>query len=100
MPTDEEILKDVLDYQETLKKVIKVEEYNKTRRLYWSIISQIEKLTEEIKEFKTPRGPREDLSQQHDRTHLRALEKQKERLEKKLAELEESIKLDIEESKK
>lgn len=95
MPTEEQIK----EWQDTIRKIVKVEEYNKTRRLYWSIISQIERLTEDIGKFQSPRNPRQDAIQMHDRATLYMLEKQKDRLEKKMSELEQSIKKDIEDSK-
>lgn len=95
MPTPEQIG----EWRDTIRKIIKVEEYNKIKKIYLSILSQIEQLEEDTEHFVPPRNPREDASQVHDKIKLRMLGKQKDRLEKKMSELEQSIRKDIEDSK-
>jgi hypothetical protein len=52
-------------------------------------------LEEEVKCFKAPRNPREDVIQFHNKTKLQMLKKQKSRLESKLLELSKQIEADI-----
>jgi len=93
-------IKELKNWETIFSKILKIDNYNKLKSLYSSVCSQIKELDGIVHDFAKPRNLREDSEQVHDKVKFGALTKQKERLERKLTELEESIKLDIEESKK
>ena len=94
--SDEEQLK---DWQESCRRMFRVNDYQKLKVLSDSIDKQIAQLEEDIPNFKTPRNPREDSIQFHSKNKLTMLKKQKGRMETKLKELETQIAADIEAAK-
>lgn len=94
MPTQEQIT----EWHKAFSRIERVDDYQKLKKLHTSICSQIETLTEDIQHFKSPRNPREDAMQVHDKNKLQMLKKQKERLIPKLEALAQQIQSDMEQS--
>lgn len=88
------------EWHKAFSRIERVDDYQKLKSHFKSICEKIETLEENIQHFKPPRNPREDSIQVHDKLSLQMLKKQKTRLEPKLAELEQQIEVDMEQSKK
>jgi len=95
MPTEAQLQ----EWHTAFSRIERVDDYQKLNALHKSICSQIEQLTEEIQNFKSPKNPREDAIQVHDKNKLYMLKKQQERLVPKLESLAKKIEADIEQSK-
>ena len=91
MPTKEQLQ----EWHVAFSRIERVDDYQKMKAHYKSICEQIESLKEETENFQTPRNPREDAKQVHEKIKLDMLKKQKTRLEPKLVELEKHIQEDI-----
>lgn len=88
--------KNVFRYRDELfMKAKKIADYKKMNDLYKSICVKIESNNLDISAFVPPRGPRQNISQQHIKNSQRGLLAQKIRLEIKMKELENSIKTDM-----
>jgi hypothetical protein len=85
---------------EILTKLNRITDLKKLKIAYKSICRMIEDMEEDITEWRSPRNPREDLIQIHNKKALQVLKKQKERQEKRIILLEQQIQKDIEDSKK
>jgi len=72
-----------------------MDDYAKLKELYQMVCSQINRLDEKIETHGKPMGPRQDILQKTDKNTHRILLRRKERLEKQMADLAESIKKDI-----
>ena len=76
-------------------RIERMEDFQKLKKHLDSVYKQIEQLDEGLKYFKSPRNPREDMIQVHERNKFQMLKKQKDRLELKLNELGKQIEIDI-----
>jgi chaperonin cofactor prefoldin len=87
------------EWHKAFARIERVEDYQRIKKHFAIICEQIEQLEEDIEHFKSPRNPREDIGQRHDKIRLRALQRQKPRWEEKLKQLAKQIEIDIETSK-
>jgi hypothetical protein len=90
MLTDAELI----EYDETIAKMVRVGEYHKIRLHLHCINKQLDSLELTPIDDK-PRNAREDSIQFHNKIKKIALEKQRERIVKKMGLLEETIKKDM-----
>lgn len=95
MPTQQQLQ----EWHKTFTRIERVDDYQRLKKHFATICNQIEQLEEDIVNFKSPRNPREDICQRHDKVRLRALQRQKPRWEEKLKQLAKQIAIDIETSK-
>lgn len=95
MPTQAQLQ----EWNKAFTRIEHVADYKHIKELHTSVCTQIEELTDVIPKFAPPKNPREDMSQQHDKTKLNMLTKQKTRLEKQLSMMETQIKIEMETSK-
>lgn len=84
------------DWNKFFARFEHLEDYKHLKELHKSVCQQIDDLNKEIPKFTAPTNPREDATQQHDKTKLAMLTKQKTRLEKQLSVMEEQIKMEME----
>lgn len=76
----------------------RIADYEKMKELHRSITEMIEKIEPKIKSAMPPRNPRQDIMQRQDKNNIRVLQRQKQRLEERLKDLERMIKEDIDSS--
>lgn len=84
---------DIREWDINVARLIRLGEYRKTKELLGSIEHQLAGLV--IDDNFVPRNARQGAIQYHTKVKKPALEKQRERLSKKLVEMEELIKKDI-----
>jgi hypothetical protein len=85
--------------EELLLKAKRVLYYEELKNLRESVTAHITELEESIAAHKTPNNPRQTIEQSVDKNHLRVSLLQRERIDKKMVELEENIRMDIQEDK-
>jgi hypothetical protein len=73
-------------------------DYEKMKILHQSIMDMIEKTEPKVKSARPPRNPRQDIIQRQDKNNLRVLQRQKQRLEERMNNLERMIQEDIDAS--
>jgi hypothetical protein len=93
MITDE----DLIERDEAIAKLIRVDTYQKLKKLLSSIDNQLQELNENNEV--TPKNARQGAIQYHNKVKKPALENQRKRLVNKMKILEEIIKKDIESEK-
>lgn len=88
---------------ELLTDLNRIADWEKVKSMLKSIDDQMKTLTESLALVPNNpqwKNPRQEMLYSHDTTRLTALRKQRDRLARKLAEIEESIKIDIDASNK
>ena len=95
MPTKEQLQ----EWNIAFSRIERVDDYQKMKSHYKSLCEQIESLKEETENFQTPRNPREDAKQVHDKVTLGMIIKHKSRMEKQLEAMEKVIANDMEAAK-
>ena len=93
-----EQLNEIKLWNEAVDRIKQIDEYDKLKIHHTNICNDIEQLTKDILEFTKPRGPREDIIQKHEKIKLNMLVKQRDRMLRKITELEVIIKKNIEET--
>lgn len=76
-------------------KAKRIDDYKKMKELHRSITDMIEKTEPKIGSFCPPKNPRQDIKQRQDKNNLRVLQRQKQRLEERMIDLEKMIRKDI-----
>lgn len=79
-------------------KAKRLADYEKMKSLHRSITEMIEKTEPLVKSARPPRNPRQDIMQRQDKNNLRVLQRQKQRLEERMKDLEWAIRTDIDAS--
>ena len=79
-------------------KAKRLADYEKLKHHFNLINEMINKTNGQIERHQTPRNPRQDILQACDKNNIRILLRQKQRLEGKLKDLEQSIREDIDSS--
>lgn len=87
----------IFPYQrgELLTELNKFESLRKFKEQYKSICRMISEVEDQMETWSQPRNPRVDLIQMHEKKSLQVWKRQKERLEQKIAMLEQQIQQDI-----
>jgi predicted nuclease with TOPRIM domain len=95
MPTTAELIL----WHDSIKKISRINDYQKTKKLLDSIKEQLKELGQEnvAPKFK-PTNPRQEAEILHNKIKRTALEKQRNRLEKQISLLEQQIKRDMAET--
>jgi cell fate (sporulation/competence/biofilm development) regulator YlbF (YheA/YmcA/DUF963 family) len=83
----------VFPYQrgEFLTQLNLFESLKKFRAQYTSLSTLITEVEEAMKTWQSPRNPREDLTQLHEKKSLQVWKRQKDRLEQKITMIEQQI---------
>lgn len=79
-------------------KAKRLADYEKMKSLHRSVTGMIEKTEPLVKSARPPRNPRQDIMQRQDKNNLRVLQRQKQRLEERMKNLEWAIRSDIDAS--
>lgn len=83
-------------YRDNLfSKLKRMEDYTMLKNLHQSVTEMIEKTEPKVRSARLPRNPRQDIMQRQDKNNLRVLQRQKQRLEDRMKDLEKLIREDI-----
>lgn len=83
-------------YRDNLfSKLKRMEDYTTLKTLHQSVIEMIGKTEPKVRSARLPRNPRQDIMQRQDKNNLRVLQRQKQRLEDRMRDLEKMIREDI-----
>lgn len=86
-------------YRDSLfAKAKRIADYEKMKSLHRSVTEMIEKTEPLVKSARPPRNPRQDIMQRQDKNNFRVLQRQKQRLEERMKDLEWTIKADMDAS--
>ena len=79
-------------------KAKRLADYEKMKSLHQSVMEMVEKTEPKVKSAGAPRNPRQDIMQRQDKHNLMVLQRQKQRLEERMKDLEWTIRADIDAS--